>query len=448
MKRKFDDEFKKWAESKRRKPLILLGARQVGKTYYIQSLNKKLVSQVVKLDFIEDSAASLIFMNGPNRPLELLQKIERHLNLKINLETDLLFFDEVQQCPEALQALKYFSIELPQLKIVAAGSFLGFMSREKSFPIGYVDFISLGPLSYAEFIMNSDHELYSYYEEIDPFSEDPIDPFYHRKLLELFRIYLALGGLPEVIKVFLNDQNEDFNGALLSARKIQKNLLLGYQADFAKYAGTVNAAHILHIFAAIPIQLSQYFDESVGKFKFSQVIPNNKGLNKISGPLEWLEKARLVIKTLPSNKAIDPIKAYTKENFFKLYFFDVGLLQASLNIPIEKIVDEELGSYKGYIAENFVAQELFMHSFEPLYSWSEGEAEIEFLIHLGKDICPIEVKSSARHLRAKSLESFIARYKPKRAIKLAPLNRGYNKTKNIQTIPIYLAGKMESYLIH
>jgi len=442
MKRIFDTEFTKWANSKRRKPLILLGARQVGKTYYIESLKTKLVSSVVKLDFIEDSGALAIFSSGMNRPAELLKKIERHLGIKINLSEDLLFFDEVQQCPEALQALKYFSIELPHLKIVAAGSFLGFMSREKSFPIGYVDFMSMGPMSFTEFVMNYDEDLYTYYEKINPFSEDPIDLFYHQKFLELFRIYLALGGLPEVLKVFLNDYKENFNEALLAARNIQKNLLLGYQADFAKYAGTVNAAHILHVFAAIPIQLSQYFDDSVGKFKFSQVIPQNKGLSKISGPLEWLEKARLVIKTLPSNKAIEPIKSYTKENFFKLYFFDVGLLQASLNIPIEKIIDEELGSYKGYIAENFVAQELFLRSFEPLYSWSEGAAEVEFLIHLGKDIIPLEVKSSSRHLRAKSLESFITRYKPLKAIKLAPLNRGYNKAKNIQTMPIYLAGKI------
>lgn len=442
MKRKFDEEFIKWAGSKRRKPLILLGARQVGKTYCIESMKKKLVPQVVKLDFIADSSAATIFTSGINRTLELLQKIERHLNLKINLAEDLLFFDEIQECPEALQSLKYFSTELPQLKIVAAGSFLGFMSREKSFPVGYVDFMSMGPLSFAEFVMNYDDDLYSYYEKLDPFSKDPIDLFYHRKFLELFRIYLALGGLPEVLKIFLSDQKEDFNGAISAARKIQKNLLMGYQADFAKYAGTVNAAHILHVFSAIPIQLSHCQDDSVLKFKFSQVIPKSKGLNKISGPLEWLEKARLVIKTLPSNKAVDPIKAYTKENFFKLYFFDVGLLQASLNIPIEKIIDEELGSYKGYIAENFVAQELYLHSFEPLYSWCEGEAEIEFLVHLGKEIVPVEVKSSAKHLRAKSLESFMARYKPFMAIKLAPLNRGYNNIKNIQTIPIYLVSKI------
>lgn len=369
-------------------------------------------------------------------------KIERHLSVKLNRQEDLLFFDEAQECPAALQSLKYFATKVPELKIIAAGSFLGFATKEKSFPIGYVDFEALGPLSYEEFLLNFDHKLFSFLKEIDPFETEPIDSYYHRKLLEYFRLYLALGGMPEVLEDFKEAFEKDFNGALKRVRKIQKNLIQGYQADFAKHAGTINANHILHVFGSIPTQLAHFQDESVGKFKFGNVIPNNTGLSKISGPLSWLEKANLVIKTYPCSQANEPLKAYTKHNVFKLYYLDVGLLQASLNVPIEKIIDEELGSYKGYIAENFVASELFLKSFEPLIGWTEGQAEIEFLAHLGKEITPIEVKSSSNFLRAKSLDSFIQRYHPKKAIKLVPLNRGYNKDKKIHTIPIYLAGSL------
>jgi predicted AAA+ superfamily ATPase len=442
MKRVIYNQFESWLQSKRRKPLILQGARQVGKTYFIEHLLLKTIGKLVKFDFIEDKTASSIFEGEVSDPLKLVQKIERHKNVKINLAEDIIFLDEVQECPTALQSLKYFAIKLPQLKIIAAGSFLGLMSRETSFPIGYVDFFSMGPLSFFEFILNYNSELADFYKELNPIDVDIVDPFYHKKLLDLFRTYLALGGLPEVISVFLSEYQNDLNQALSDARKVQKSLLRGYQADFAKHSGVVNAAHILHVFDAIPTQLAQYQDESVNKFKFSKVIPNNSGLNKIVGPLEWLEKARLVIKVSPCSKAIEPLKAYTKSNIFKLYFFDVGLLQASLNLPIEAIIDQQLGSYKGYIAENFVASELFSAENEALCSWNEGEAEIEFLIHHGKNIVPIEVKSSANFLRAKSLDSFIGRYKPKAAIKLAPLNRGYNKDKNIHTVPIYLAGKL------
>ena len=139
----------------------------------------------------------------------------------------------------------------------------------------------------------------------------------------------------------------------------------------------------------------------------------------------------------------EPLKAFTKENQFKLYYFDVGLLQANLNIPIQKIIDDDIGSYKGYIAENFVATELFSHTFESLYSWNEGQAEVEFLIHKDHEITPVEVKSSTNFIRTKSLESFRLRYSPKAAIKLSPLNRGYNKEKKVHSIPIYLAGKLQ-----
>ena len=208
----------KWAQAKSRKPLILQGARQVGKTYFLDFL----VGKTIKLDFIEDRSAISIFESENSDPTKIIDKIERHKNIKIDTSNDFIFFDEIQECPEALQSLKYFALKLPNLKIVCAGSFLGLMSKDKSFPIGYVDFLSMGPLSFFEFLLNFEPNLVEFYKNLNPFSTEIIDPFYHKKLLEIFRLYLAIGGMPEVVSVFLAAYKENFNTALANARKIQK----------------------------------------------------------------------------------------------------------------------------------------------------------------------------------------------------------------------------------
>ncbi|MFN8370152.1 MAG: AAA family ATPase [Bacteriovoracaceae bacterium] len=433
-----------WLNAQNRKPLILQGQRQVGKTYFITKIVQDLIKpqgKVFVVDFIADKMFKQIFQTETS-PNQIIKKLEIHQNIKINLENDLLFLDEIQESSEAIQSLKYFYEQIPLLKIVCAGSFLGIMHNESSFPVGKVEFENLGPLSFEEFLENSHKEIYEFYSTIDINKNDPIEAYFHQRLLEYFSIYLCLGGMPEVIETYLTNLPQGQNEALNQARKIQKQIILGYQSDFAKYAGVNNASHILHVYDAIPSQLNKKQNESVNKFTFSNVIPKSKGFNKIQGPLTWLEKSRLVIKTFICNKADTPLKAYTKENHFKLYYSDVGLLQCALEIPISKSVSMKMGEYKGYIAENFVATQIYLKSFSTLYSWSEGESEIEFLIYFKDEILPIEVKSTANFSRARSLDSFIKRYTPNLAVKLAPLNLSYNNEKKILTLPIYLVNKL------
>jgi predicted AAA+ superfamily ATPase len=441
MKRHIYQNIKNWAKSPNRKPLILKGARQVGKTHFIKNEIKNLANNIFVLDFINRGELIEIFEHA-NGTKKLIQKLEVFLNHKIDLSSDLIFLDEIQECPKAIESLKYFFEECPELKIIAAGSYLGMMATDTSFPVGKVQFEFMGPMSFSEFLMNIDHNLYSIWEGINLFENELIDPFYHSKFNELFKTYLVIGGMPEVVAYYIAHYQADLHDTLKVCREIQNQLLTGYKADFLKRAGRINANQIFNVFESIPIQLAKSYDESVNKYKFSNVIPRNSGLLKIQGPLTWLENARLAIKVFICNKAQEPLAAYRKENQFKLYFFDMGLLNAALEIPMGKLLNEQLNEYKGYIAENFVAIELFNVKNSALNSWAEGNAQIEFIITINDELVPIEVKSSSQFTRAKSLDAYIERYHPNLAIKFTPNNRGYNKSKNIWTLPIYLASKL------
>lgn len=442
--RDFIEEFEKWSNDLNRMPLILQGQRQVGKSFFIKNEAISVLPKGAKihcLDFIKDQKATKIF-ELTDSVKEIIEKIELHLNVKINQEIDLIFLDEIQECEKAIQSLKYFYEDFPKIRVVSAGSYLGIMINTESFPVGKVEFKNLGPLSFVEFLKLWSVDLYKIYEAIDIESSDSIPVIYHEKLLEVYHLYLVLGGMPAVVFHYLENYKENSQEALVRAREIQNNLLLSYQADFVKYSGLVNATQILNVYENAAIQLSNAHDESVNKFKFNKVLSGRSNLQKIIGPLTWLIKTRLLIKTSIAYQGRIPIKAYTKENVFKLYYSDIGLLQAALEIPLSKSYLFQIDEYKGYIVENFVASQLFLKSFSTLYSWSEGESEVEFLIYRKDEITPIEVKSSANYSRAKSLKMFVQKYKPKIAFKIAPLNKGFNKELNIMTIPIYLINKV------
>ncbi len=266
---------------------------------------------------------------------------------------------------------------------------------------------------------------------------------FHETFLKYLKYYFVVGGLPEVVQVFVDNYAQDEVESLKLVRETQKALIEGYKSDFSKYSGTVNANHIHHVFESVPMQLSKAHDEEVNKFLFKGVIPNQKGFERIRNPLSWLVNARLCIKNLIANRAEHPLKGYCSENRFKLFLFDSGLLNAMLETPPESIVAEELGSYKGFVAENFVAQELFALTNKELISWKEGRAELEFLHTLGSDIIPLEVKSSSKSRRAKSLFAYIERYNPKQAFKLSNQNIGQAKDKNLTTLPLYCVSKIE-----
>ena len=442
MKRDILRQLKNWKKSPKRKPLILKGARQVGKTYIIDVFGKECFDgKYYYIDLKERKDLHSIFSENTD-PNEIMRLLQFKLKTKINYSTDLLVLDEIQECPGAIINLKYFERDMPDLALISAGSHLGLTKNEESFPVGKVDFLYMFPMTFSEFLCAVDSVAYEEYNLIKIENDKPVSTVIHETLLKYLKYYFAIGGLPEVVQSFIDGFAESELEALESARTIQKNLIEGYKSDFAKYSGTINVNHIHHVFESAPMQLSKSHDEEVRKYQFQGVVPKQKGFERIRSPLGWLVNARLCIKSLIANRAEHPLMGYCNENRFKLFLFDVGLLNAMLNTPPEAIVGDELGSYKGFIAENFVSQELFALTNHELISWKERGSEIEFLIVNGKEIIPVEVKSSKKSRRSKSLYAYIERYHPKQAFKLSAQNIGHVADKNMTTLPLYCVSKI------
>ena len=441
MKRTIINDLIKWKSSADRKPLVLKGARQVGKTYILEKFGKEYFKKFHYIDLSENKNIHNIFKDTYN-PREIIRQLEFVLRIQININSDLLIFDEIQDCKGAITSLKYFQREMSGLALIAAGSHLGMTKNEESFPVGKVNFLYMFPMNFEEFLLAADEQAYEQYENFSIDNPFILPEVIHKRLLELMRYYFVTGGLPEVVGKFTRSFMEDEKEALSEVRERQKELVEGYKADFSKYSGTVNANHIHNVFESIPAQLSRSFNEEVSKYIFKGIIPNQKGYSRISGPLGWLVKGRLCIKSMIASKAGHPLKSYCKENRFKAYLFDMGILNCMLNTPFQAILAEKLGSYKGFLAENFVAQELYSYLNTDLIAWFEGRSEIEFLISQNEHIIPLEVKSSNRSRRSRSLDAFVSRYNPKKAYKLSGQNFGKQGKRGIITLPIYFCGKI------
>jgi predicted AAA+ superfamily ATPase len=340
--------------------------------------------------------------------------------------------------------MKFFCEELKDLAIISAWSYLWLMKNEESFPVWKVDYLSMFPINFDEFLRSLNPRLYKFYEEIDLGSLKVIDEFIHKDLLYTFNLYLTIWWMPEIVQKYLDIRDKMWEIELLNIiRKLQKSLLESYKADFAKHSWFVKSSHIINVYESVSSQLSKSFDDEVDNFKFSWVIPSQKGFDRIIWPLTWLSKARLVIKNFIITEIEHPLKAFNKQNKFKVFFHDVWLLSANLDTPITAFLNQELWSYKWYIVENYVAQELFCLFDKDLTSWEKWQSEIEFIITIWNNIIPIEVKSSTKSRRAKSLNSYISKYKPKYAFKVTAQNIWYNLDKWYITIPLYLIWKIQ-----
>lgn len=441
MKRTIIKELIEWKFLVDRKPLVLKGARQVGKTYILERFGRQHFKKHHYIDLRENKNIHNIFKDTYN-PSEIIRQIEFALRIQININEDLLILDEIQDCKEAITSLKYFQKRMSRLALIAAGSHLGLTKNEESFPVGKVNFLYMFPMNFEEFLLAADKRSYEEYMNFNIENPNILPEVIHKRLLELMRYYFVIGGLPEVVERFVSLYRTDEKKALNTVRQRQNELVEGYKADFSKYSGTVNANHIHNVFESIPAQLSKAHDEEVSKYIFKGVIPNQRGYYRISGPLGWLIKARLCIKSMIASKAEHPLKSYSQENRFKAYLFDMGILNCMLNTPYQAILAESLGSYKGFLAENFVAQELYSCLNTDLTAWSKGKAEIEFLINKDEHIIPLEVKSSNRSRKSKSLDSFISRYNPEKAYKLSGQNFGKHEKRGIITLPIYFCRKL------
>ena len=434
MKRKLLSNLLKWKALPLRNPLILKGVRQVGKTYLLKEFGEGYFKKSHYINFEQDSKLANIFQSDLD-PDRILLELSFYLDSSIEVGEDLIIFDEVQECPKALTSLKYFQEKYPQLHLCCAGSVLGVHLNSTSFPVGKVTFEILRPMSFWEFLMaNNDKSL--------PFLENflknkTIPEMIHNHLWEQMKIYLVVGGLPDAVKEYVSHQKDPYI-AFEAVRKKQKDLLFSYYADIAKHSGKVNAMHIDRILQSIPNQLQQKQDGSSSRFKFKGVVPGISHYDRLSGAIDWLESAGLIIKVPISNSGLLPFKAYSKENLFKLFLFDVGLLGCLSNLSAKNILDYDYGSYKGFFVENFVCQEFLSFKDDPIFSWAENNYEVEFLKEMSGFVVPIEVKSG-KNLNTISLKKFINKYNCRKAIVLSG-NSLQIDTSQIQYYPLYLAG--------
>jgi predicted AAA+ superfamily ATPase len=447
MRRDFESKLTQWKNSRKRKPLIVRGARQVGKTYSLKKFGKENFTNYHYVNFEERKDLAKIFAVNLS-PQNIIDRLSIALDRSIDFKDDLIIFDEVQSVPEAITSLKYFHEEMPELAVVAAGSLLGLQLNELSFPVGKVDSLYMFPMSFFEFLQaNHDERLLKHL--FQSLRKEEIPETSHAKLWEKLKIYFITGGLPGIVDDYIKDSSSDLRTRLNKVRDQQKQLISTYLDDMAKHCGKENSMHIERLWRDIPNQLASELDGSAPRFKFKGVIPGVSAYSRLSGVIDWLEATGLVIKVKIVHQIQKPLAASAQENRFKLFCFDIGILGAIANLKIQDIMDYDYGTYKGYFAENFVAQELMAGSSSwknELYCWSEGKAEIEFIRDTDAGIIPIEVKSGYI-TQSKSLKSFQDRYQPAYGVILSAKNYHTDEAKRLRYYPLYLAQSLDFHVI-
>lgn len=432
MKRTILRRLIEWKDSEVRKPLILKGTRQTGKTYSILKFGESEFRKTHTINFQNDRTACELFA-GRLKPEKILESMEFSMDTDIDPLKDILFFDEIQDCPRALTSLKYFFEDMPELAVVGAGSLLGVVQTDEPFPVGKVSFLHLYPMSFEEFLLAiGDVKSFNKLRDID--HPDTIPPVVHEHLMERLKEYFVVGGLPEVVKTYCANV-ENKADAFSRVRAKQEELLQAYMGDFAKYSGKVRANEIVAVFESIPSQLSR--DNK--KFKASEAIPRSR-FSRLKSPIDWLTGAGLLIKVKTVNSGQIPFSAFEEENRFKLYLFDIGILGALARVPPKSLyLDSDLfTTFKGAFCENYVAQEFKYSGSGPLYSWMRNTAEVEFVREVDGLVYPVEVKSG-RSGKLKSLNVFAEKYPVRYRTRISARNLEFNDQVNMHSYPLYLS---------
>lgn len=423
-----------WKQAPARKPLVLRGARQTGKTYSLVEFGRQQFSAFHVLNFQENPELGSLF-EGSLSPAGIIEALEFFLDANINPATDLVIFDEIQDCPRALTSIKYFCEQMPELALCCAGSLLGVIHTEEPFPVGKVTFLDLYPLSFTEFMQAvGEKKLLKYLESIN--QETQIPEFIHQNLLSVLREYFVVGGLPEIVDVYRRNR-EHRRDAFEQVRARQRDLLDAYVRDFAKYADSARSDRIFAVFSAIPAQLAK----ENKKFVASKVVSGGR-YSALQSAIDWLVGAGLVNKVPIANSGQLPFSAFTKENRFKLYFFDTGLLGALAQLSPGAVYTEAdlFATFKGAFCENHVAQELRQSRGKALYCWASNTAEVEFMLELDGQVLPVEVKSG-KSGKLKSLNVFAQKYAPPYRTRLSARNFEINHKTAMHSYPLYLSGR-------
>jgi len=428
MKRKIENTLSAWNRQKKPLPLMLLGARQTGKTYILEDFCKQNFDNYVYFNFFENADFSSFFQNSLNAG-NILSNIELYLGKKIDIESTVIFFDEIQECEQAIASLKFFAESTLPFKIVTAGSLLGVkLNRMISpFPVGKVQIEMLYPMDFEEFLWAVEETLLAENIKEHFFSNQPFPEIIHKKAIHLYKNYLCIGGMPASVKDFAEKQQD----LLLTDNLIKDNILTGYLADMTKYAEKIDAVKIHQIYRTMPAQLAK----AQSKFMY-KIVENGSNAEKYQTAIEWLLEANMLLRCSLINNIQTPLSAFVVNNFFKLYLSDVGLLTTLSRIKYNEIMQPNNSLFLGFLAENFVAQ-TFTANKIPLYYWHSGNrAEIDIVANLADGIIPIEIKSS-RNVGSKSLGVYVEKFKPPYSIRISSKNFGFENS--IKSVPLYAA---------
>lgn len=419
-----------WKNSEERKPLIIKGARQVGKTWLMQEFGKRHYKSFVYFNFDEEDELSSIF-EGNKNPERIVELLGLLCGKKILPGDTLIILDEIQECSAALNALKYFKEKANDYHVIAAGSLLGtLLAQPKSYPVGMVNLLELHPLYFDEFLAVVNETLYQYYLTIQKGSA--IEEIFHSKLLEMYSYYLIIGGMPECVSSWVKHKDPQ------KIAQIQTELIAIYENDFAKHNGKVNSGRLLLVFRSIVSQLAKENE----KFIYGCVREGARA-REFEDAIEWLVSAGMLNRIYNVSKPEHPLAAFDQLSAFKLFVFDTGLLKQMAGIDNSAVLLKSDYQFKGPLTENYLLQQL-EGQFEvmPRY-FADSQGEIDFVLQYGATVIPVEVKGG-EDKSAPSFKAYIKNRQPEIALRFSKM--GYRQDGAICNIPLYLAAKTAELL--
>ncbi|MDR3272727.1 MAG: ATP-binding protein [Flavobacteriaceae bacterium] len=440
IKRNIIKDLEKWKNNPHRKPLVLQGARQVGKSFILQLFGKDFFENYVYLNFDFEKEHKVEFERTKD-PQRLISYISAVKGQKILPQKTLLIFDEIQECNEALNSMKYFYELAPEYAVVCAGSLLGVAMNRKgaSFPVGKVDFLSLFPVSFSEFLAEYNPKIADFLQNfIYSFSKNDfqqIPEIIHSQLIEIYKIYLCMGGMPESINRFLENRNWQ------EVDKINNQILISYTLDFAKHIDSKDILRVHKLWENIQDNLAK----EDRKFRYA-LIEKNARARDYENAIEWLSLTGLVHKVFGVQTPRLPVSSYKNSSTFKLYLSDTGLLRTKFKLDSLTVLkgDRLFTEFKGILTENYVLQALVRLFGKEQFYWTSGNtAEVDFLLQKSGEIIPIEVKSSLS-TKARSLSLYRKNYNPKISIKFSLKN--LEKQDDLLNLPLYLSDFLNVFL--
>lgn len=432
MKRRIMQELLKWKDSKRRKPLVLRGARQVGKTWVLEEFGKSFPDGFVRFNFDREPEYAQFFQSTKD-VRRILQNLSMASGQKITKDT-LIIFDEIQACEEALNCLKYFKEDAPEYYIASAGSLLG-LQLAGGFPVGQVDFLEMGPMTFEEFLLADSAENYAeYLSSVNDLEAIP-DAFYS-PLSEKLKYFFITGGMPESVLAWTED---------LDPREVDKvlsDIILSYESDFGKHAPVEDVPKIRYIWQSLPSQLAR----ENKKFLYSVVKPGARA-REYENALNWLRDADIISKVTRMTRPGLPISAYDDLSAFKIYCVDVGILRRLAHLPTTAFSEQDrlFTEFKGALTENYVHQSLIRNFEVPPRYWSKAPHEVDFIIQREGDIIPIEVKAG-ENIRATSIKRYAKEYEKETPLMVRCSMRNLSYDGRVLNVPLFMVDELDRLL--